>query len=260
MQATESTNPVEEAAFRGLVWALVGVIFAMVFVVATEALRTVAEAPLHILFAAIGAAALTALFYGSMRLTVMTANFTFIAMLVYTWASHGLLSLEPLILVGGLVGIIVGTVYGWHDKKSRVFCAEAKVVAGVISGLLAGVIAILLTLAMPGLSIPWLTVVVAPVGTLIYVTVAHWFVRRCQHWLPAIANGAIVGLGVGAVTGLFFMVMAGTLDADLLASEDLRAFVGRVEGYWLNAVFGCAAVNFVVGALRSVMKVPWYNL
>jgi hypothetical protein len=260
MPATESIQHVGDTAFRGLVWALVGVIFATVFVVVAEALRAVVAPPLHVLLAATGAAAVTALFYGSMRLTVMTANFTFIAMLVYTWASDGLLSLEPLVFVGAFVGIVVGTFYGWHDKQSRVFCAEAKVVAGVVSGLLAGSIAVILIYAMPGLSIPWLTIVVAPTGTLIYVTMAHWFVRRCHHWLPAVANGAIVGFGVGAVTGLIFMVMAGSLDPDMLASEGLRAFVGRVEDQWLSAVFGCAAINFVVGATRSVMKVPWYNL
>jgi len=260
MQAVESNRHVEATAFRGLVWALVGVIFALVFVVATEALRVTLASPYHLLVAAIAAAALTALFYGSMRLTVMTANFTFIAMLVYTWASQGLLALEPLVFVGGCVGVIVGTLYGWHDKKSRIFCAEAKIVAGIVAGLLAGLLAIVLTHFLPSMGYPWLTMIVAPSATLIYVTVAQWFVRRCHHWLPAVANGAIVGLGVGAVTGLFFMVMAGTLDSNLLASEALRAFVGRVETHWLGAVFGCAAVNFLVGAARSVMKVPWYNL
>jgi hypothetical protein len=260
MQVITTAKQVEETAFRGLVWALVGVIFALVFVVAAEALRTVVPVPFHILAAAVGAAALTALFYGSMRLTVMTANFTFIAMLVYTWASSGLLALEPLILVGAFVGVVAGTFYGWHDKKSRIFCAEAKVVAGVISGLLAGLLALGLIWLMPALEYPWLTMIVAPTGTLIYVTVAYWFVRRCHHWLPAIANGAIVGVGVGAVTGLFFMVMAGTLDPGLLATEGLRDFVGRVEQEWIGAVLGCAAINFVVGAVRSVMKVPWYNL
>lgn len=260
MQAVEFNRQIEETAFRGLVWALVGVIFALVFVVASEALRVTLAPPYYLLVAAIGAAALTALFYGSMRLTVMTANFTFIAMLVYTWASQGLLALEPLVFVGAFVGVSVGTLYGWHDKKSRIFCAEAKIVAGIVSGLLAGLLAVALTYVLPTLGYPWLTMIVAPVGTLIYVTVAHWFVKRCHHWLPAVANGAIVGLGVGAVTGLFFMVMAGALDPKLLASQELQEFVGRVEAQWLGAVFGCAAINFLVGAARSVMKVPWYNL
>ncbi|MCB1772916.1 MAG: hypothetical protein KDI88_04820 [Gammaproteobacteria bacterium] len=260
MQAVESDRLIEQTVFRGLVWALVGVIFALVFVVAAEALRFTSAAPHHLLIAATGSAALTALFYGSMRLTVMTANFTFIAMLVYTWASHGLLALEPLVLVGASVGVVVGTLYGWRDKKSRIFCAEAKIVAGIVSGLLAGSLALAITYFVPAIGFPWLTLVVAPASTLIYVSVAHWFVKRCHHWLPAVANGAIVGLGVGAVTGLFFMVMAGALDPNLLASVELQAFVGRVEAQWPGAVFGCAAVNFLVGAARSVMKVPWYNL
>ena len=260
MQATESSSPLEEAALRGFVWTLAGVIFALIFVVTVEALQAVTAPPFHVLAGAIGASALTALFYGSMRLTVMTANFTFIAMLVYVWASDAFLALEPLVFVGGCVGVVVGTFYGWHDKKSRIFCAEAKVVAGAVSGLLAGSIATVAHITVPTLALSVLTLIVAPVAVLVYVTVARWFVRRCHHWLPAVANGAIVGLGVGAVTGLLFMVMAGTLDPTMLASDVLRSYVGRVGDNWPIAVFGCAAINFAVGAIRSWMRVPWYNL
>jgi hypothetical protein len=56
------------------------------------------------------------------------------------------------------------------------------------------------------------------------------------------------------------MVMAGALDPNLLASDDLQVFVERVETQWPGAVFGCAVVNFLVGATRSVLNVRWYNL
>jgi hypothetical protein len=260
LQFSNSEIDLEQTVVRGLVWALVGVIFALVFVAVSEALRGLLDVTLHVLLGAVGAAALTALLYGSMRLTVMTANFTFIAMLVYTWASGGQLAPEPLIFVGASVGLVVGTLYGWHDKQSRIFCADAKIMAGVLAGLLAGGVATGVALLLDGLSHPWLAMVVAPIGTLIYVSVAHWFVRRCHHWLPAVANGAIVGCGVGAVTGLFFMVMAGTLDPELLGSQRLQVYVDGVGRYWIGAMLGCAAVNFAVGVVRAIMRVPWYNL
>lgn len=251
---------IEDAAIRGLVWALIGGIFALVFVVLREAFRDALGPPVDVLAAAIAAAALTALLYGSMRLTVVAANLTFIAMLAFTWVRGAGLALEPLVLVGAVVGVAVGTLYGLLDKRSRIYCAEAKVVAGIVAGASAGAVAIVVARLNPDVSGTWLAIVVGPLGTLIYVNVASWFVRLCQHWLPAGANGALAGLGVGGFTGLFFMVLAGTLDPTWIVDPDRRDLVARVEAYWMNAVFACAAVSCLVGIARSLLRTPWYDL
>jgi hypothetical protein len=258
--ATGLPARIEDAALRGLVWALIGGIFALVFVVLREALRGMFGPPLDILAAAIAAAALTALLYGSMRLTVVAANLTFIAMLVFTWVRGAGLALEPLVIVGAVVGVVVGTLYGLFDRRSRIYCAEAKVVAGVVSGAVAGATAILVARFYPNISGVWLAVIIGPIGTLIYVNVAHWFVRHCQHWLPAGANGALVGLGVGGFTGLFFMVLAGSLDPSWIADIDRRELVVRIHDYWMEAVLACAAASCLIGIARSLLRTPWYDL
>ena len=100
MQHVVTVRRVEELLLRGVTWSMVGVIFGTLFLVLVEILRLYLPMSFGLMAATIAAAALTALFYGSMRLTLMVANFTFIATLVYTWQGAPHLGLEPLVLVG----------------------------------------------------------------------------------------------------------------------------------------------------------------
>jgi hypothetical protein len=238
---------------------MVGVIFGTLFLVLVEILRLYLPMSFGLMAATIAAAALTALFYGSMRLTLMVANFTFIATLVYTWQGAPHLGLEPLVLVGAGVGLAVGTAYGLHDRRSRVFCADAKIVAGGFAGLLGGVIALIGHRVFGVSSYTWLGMLVAPVAVLIYVSSATWFIKRCHRLLPAAGNGAIVGLGVGTMTGVVFLIIAATLDPQLLETQALAGLVERVEGRWMATVAGCAVACFPIGALRAALDVPWYE-
>lgn len=261
--STKADKPfglVEEMLLRGIVWALVGAIFGALFVMLAEAVQTRLTSPFYIVLATIGAAALTSLFYGSMRLTVMVANFTFVAMLVHTWQGPETLSLEPLIFIGAGVGMAVGAAYGLKDKTSRIFCAEAKIIAGAVAGGVAGTLALSGSVLLGDAGYVALAMGIAPVGILAYILVARWFISRCHKLLPAVVDGTIVGLGVGAVTGLMFVVMAGTLDEGLFASLALQSYVAQVEANWGPTVIGCALTCFPVGVVRAIIKAPWYDM
>ena len=249
----------EQTVMRGAIWAFVGVVFGFIFVVLSVYLEERISTPLLLLGATAGAGGLTALFYGSMRLSVMVANFVFIAMVFYTWG-NAQLTLEPLMYIGGIVGLVVGAIYGAKDKKSRVYCAEAKVVAGIFAGVLASTLGMLLAMFVDVPVTTWAAMVVGPVGALIYVSSASWFVDRCHRFLPPVVDGALVGLGVGSTTGLLFMFMAGSLDQGLLATPYHVSLVERVQATWMVAVSGAAAACFLVGVLRSLFRVRWYNL
>jgi len=259
VEPTPEVMTLEQTALRGGVWAFVGVVFGFLFVVLSAYLEDFASPPMVLFAATVGAAGLTALYYGSLRLTVMIANFTFIAMVFYTWG-NAQLTLEPLIYLGAFVGLLVGTMYGAKDKKSRIFCAEAKIVAGLFSGALAAALGYLPGLFFGAPAHLWAAMIGAPAAILIYVSSAHWFVDRCHRFLPAVVNGGLVGMGVGATTGLLFMIMAGTLDSSLLGLPYHRALVERVSSTWFSAVSGAAVTCFLIGVLRSLLKVRWYNL
>ena len=250
---------VQDVLLRGFAWAMVGAIFGTLFVVLVEIFHIYFSVSVGLLVATVAAAALTSLFYGSMRLTIMVANFTFVATLAYTWLGAPHLGLEPLVLVGAGVGIAVGTAYGMYDSRSRVHCADAKIVAGAFAGVFGGVLALLAGQLFENASYTWLAMAIAPVAVFVYVNSADWFITRCHRLLPAAGDGAVVGLGVGTVTSLVFLIMAAMLDPKLLGTDSIAAYVERVEGAWMATVAACALACFPIGALRSVFKVPWYD-
>lgn len=259
MQQSIRLSLFEEVLLRGVIWAMVGVIFGTLFVVLAEVIYLYLPTAYGLLAAIVAAAALTSLFYGSMRLAVMVANFTFVATLVYTWQGAPYLGLEPLVFVGAGIGLAVGVAYGLHDNRSRVYCADAKIVAGAFAGSLGGLLAVIGFLLFDGVSYTWLAMGVAPVALLIYVSTAGWFIKRCHHLLPAAGDGAVVGLGVGTITGLVFLIMAATLDPQLLGTAELTRYVARVEEVWMATVAGCALACFPIGAARTLLRVPWYK-
>jgi hypothetical protein len=250
---------VQDVVLRGVTWAMVGAIFGTLFVVLVEIFYVYLPVGAGLLVAAVAAAALTSLFYGSMRLTIMVANFTFVATLAFTWLGAPHLGLEPLVLVGAGVGVAVGMAYGMHDSRSRVYCADAKIVAGAFAGVFGGVLALLGGQLFENASYTWLAMAIAPVAVFVYVNSAGWFIKRCHRLLPAAGDGAVVGLGVGTVTSLVFLIMAATLDPKLLGTDSIAAYVERVEGTWMATAAACALACFPIGALRSVFRVPWYD-
>lgn len=260
MRARQAIVLTEDILMRGAVWALVGAIFGVLFIMFVEAFGMRVRAPYDSVLATIAAAALTSLFYGSMRLTVLVANFTFIAMLIYTSQGLSAISPEPLIFISAGVGVAVGAAYGLNDKASRVFCAEAKIIAGAVAGGVAGALVLLVTYLLGNLGSIRLAAIVAPVGILTYTLLARWFVSRCHHLLPAVIDGTIVGLGVGVATGLMFVVMAGALDEGLIASDGLQLYAAGVEAQWGEALFSCALACIPVGVFRALVRAPWYNM
>jgi hypothetical protein len=259
MPSSRIASLLEDVAVRGGVWSLIGLIFGSLFAILAEGAVGYLVAPFDLVLASAGAAALTSLFYGSMRLTVMVANFTFVAMLIYTWLGPAALGLGPLVFIGAGVGVAVGAAYGLKDKASRIFCAEAKIMAGTLAGLVAGMLALLLRLLFDDLPLTLVAMLVAPVAVLLYIVFADWFISHCHHLLPAYVDGMVVGFGVGGMTGLVFLIMAGALEPSLLDAEALRSFVARVEASWGLTAAGCALTCLLVGVTRALMRLPWYD-
>jgi hypothetical protein len=253
-------NLLEDMLLRAIVWALIGVLFGSLYVLLVEAMNRSLPAHFAVTLAIIGAAALTALFYGSMRLTVIVGNFTLIAVMLFSWLGPRVLDLTSLVFIGAGVGLAVGAGYGAMDRISRVFCAEAKIIAGALAGVVGGLMALLLMVVMDGIGQGLLAMAVAPVAILTYLGVARWFVTHCHRLVPPLIDGAVVGLGVGSITGLVFLILAGTLDLDLLGSDQLRSYVSGVQEVWGTTMLGCALVCLPVGVVRSLIRAPWYNL
>ena len=116
-------------------------------------------------------------------------------------------------------GITVGAVYGAKAKKSRVFCAEAKIVAGLLAGLLAAVLGLVPLLAVSGLERPWVAMLVGPAGW-------RWVTNR-RLWATA-----IIAPLVAAPWYIYIATHAGgTLSKQFLWYEIFSRIAGTPHGH-----------------------------
>ncbi len=250
----------KDTLLRGVIWGFVGVIYGFLFLMLNEYLRGSMHDGLRIVVATIGASALTALFYGSMRLVVIVANVVFIATLMFIAVTTFQVKLEHLVLLGGALGLITGAIYGWLEIHSHVFRADGKLVAGLFSSILAVPLLLMPVLWFDEVPYPWSVMMLAPVVTLIYVSIAHWFVKRCCNILTPPGDGALVGLGVGASIGMLFMIMAGKFSPELLGLTHLGPFIDRIHANAVDVMLGAGFICFWVGFFRGVLRVRWYDL
>jgi hypothetical protein len=248
----------EEILFRGLIWMFAGIIFAFLFLILREYVRDLLPPALRELVATCGAGVLTTMIYGSMRLTVIIGNVAFIVMLAYVGTSPLGTSLEPLIFIGASLGICLGALYGWQDKQSHICRADSKIIASLVATIPTSLILIIPTFFIGDLNYPVATFLMTPLVILIYVSIARWFVVRCCNLLPPAGDGALVGLVIGLMTGFLFMLMAASLNESMQGQAQM--VFDRIYQDLLPALGGGAAGAFIMGAIRAMLHVRWYDL
>ncbi len=256
-----AASPVTDRAVlaRAGVWGAIGLLYGFLY----TALRAAMPAedwgvlPAAIVPAVV-AAAWGALIYGSMRLTVLVSLYAAIAVIICFLLVGRPARLEYLLLAGGILGAVIGAVYGLRVHTSRVSRAEAKVLAGGAAGLLASS-AVALPAAMgAALPLPLEAFILCPLSALLYIGIAPACVHRFSHLLPPAGDGLLVGGGAGVLMGFLFWVMAGTLDGYLTRTDQL--FVDGLVAAWPLVTLAAAAGGLLVGLARSLLGVAWYDL
>jgi hypothetical protein len=243
---------------RGAVWAVIGVIYGFVFVLIRAALPVGLFPGAEIVLPAVGTAAFGALLYGSMRLTVIAAIYA-IVIVVVVFLFLGRPTHLPALLIAGLVsGAMVGMLFGWRVKNSLVYRADAKIIAGAAAGLLASLCALVPALFGMPLPLALEVLLLAPLSGLLYVGLAPHCVCRLSNLLPPVADGAVVGGGVGVLMAILFWMMSGTLEGYLPAMD--QAFVDDLVAQWPLATLAASVGAFMAGSLRAILGVRWYDL
>ncbi len=243
---------------RGAAWAIVGSIYGLVFTFA-HAWTPIDLFPLaEMIIPTVTTTAFVALMYGSMRLTVIASIYTSAAIVAAFLLRGGPIQIEPLISAGGITGAIVGTVFGWRVKSSRICRADAKIIAGLTAGMLASLSVVLPGLLGAPLPFHLQVLLAAPLSGLLYIGLAPHCVCRFSDILPPPADGAIVGAGVGLLMAALFWMMSGTLDGYLVEADQL--LVNQMTERLPSTIFAAASGAFMVGIARSLMKLGWYDL
>ena len=253
-----SGSRLEDALIRGFVWGIIGVIFGFLFVVLSAYFRASDPLSPGFLITTATAGALGALIYGSLRLSIIVAVTVNTVGILYFLLGANALQPGWMMLASCLTGSVIGAIYGGRVKDSRVFRAEAKIIAGMVAGTIASLCLFPLILAIGQIPLFWTTMILCPLTGLIYVTIVPGFVCRCCHLLPPVADGALVGGGVGAILALFFWIMVGSLHGNLPPAE--QTFIQHTLVLLPDGLSGAAIGGCIIGFLRAVTGTKWMDI
>ncbi len=242
----------KEALVRAVIWGFVGVLFGSLFLIAMEILRFRGLETGVAVAAGMIAGAISALIYGSMRLAVIVAAVCSVVSVVLLMRSAAGLTPSFVLLVAAGFGAVIGALYGWLARTSRVFRADAKALAGAFAGLLVSAVYYGLTSAAdlrPPIALS--AGVLCPLVGGVYVWVAPVFIRWFANLLPPAGDGAVVGAGVAAYVGLGMWLVAGYISPEItgafggLNEEIMR----QLPGVALAGLTGGALAGFTGGML-----------
>jgi hypothetical protein len=197
-----------EIIYSGIIWAFVGVLYAALFIPVFEVTQNSIPLWAAAICATVAATAGGALVYSSSQLALMVAMASNFAVFGYLLYSGEMASPIAPITVGAGIGCIVGAMYGLIVKESRIYRAEAILLAGIAVGVVVSALSLVWILVFNA-SLTLLVVMLAPLSGLIYVLIVNSFIKRYSDILPPIADGAVAGLVIGGFIGFGLWIMSG---------------------------------------------------
>ena len=241
-----------EVFHYGVIWTFVGALYAALFMPVFEVVRIVWPLWTAPVCAAVVATAGGALVYSSSQLALLVAIFSNFAVFGYLLYSGEFASPLAPTAVGAGIGLMVGALYGAGVKESRIYSAEAKLMAGIVVGLTVSVGSLLWILVFDA-SLPILVAVLAPLSGLLYVKIVDAFIRRFSDVLPAFVDGAMAGAVIGGFIGFGLWVMGGiVLQKTAPDWQGAIALIGETTPVAVAAAsISTGVLGMLYGALRS---------
>lgn len=248
-----------EAAVRSVIWGFVGALYGMLFVAATELSRIHLPQIDPMIPAGVVATGLGALIYGSMRLAVIVAALCSMSSVFFLIDSGG--TIEPLrmTLAIGLLGAVIGAFYGCLARRSRVYRADAKLLAGLFAGCVGSLILyFIMELAQFPLSPAWQVAILCPATGLVYTQVIEGFLRLFENSLPTAGDGALVGLAVASFIGFGLWLVAGYVTPEM-AGQHTRLASAILQGLPTSVIAGLTG-GALGGFLGGLAGKEWQDL
>ncbi len=243
-----------EILYRGLVWAFVGALYAAMFLPVFEVTNNVLTLWVAPILATVAATAGGAMVYSSSQLAIQVALFGNIGVFGYLVISGVVVSPLGPTVVGAAIGAVIGGVYGLIVKKSKIYQADAKLMAAVLAGGAVSVIGVVWVFVAP-YQLVWLVALLAPVSGMAYLKLTDIFVPRYHGLLPPFVDGALAGVLIGGFIGFGLWLMAGVA-LDEVVPGWLAAF-NRLTGVLPGAIAAASATTFILGMLKAAFKLDW---
>lgn len=250
--------PYRSTLLRGLIWAFSGLSYGFVFLFLYHALDERLPPYWLQLLVAMGTGGLVALIYGSLRLSMLVtlyAGVTAIGYLIYASVEARLSTLLP---IGAVTGMAIGLGYGMMVRDSRIHCAEAKIISGIVAGAAAALLSGTLILMNVELSLTAMVFLLCPLTGLLYAVLVRWVIAFCSHLVPASLNGALVGLGSGTVASLMMWVIFSSLSDNWLAEH--QRYATQIMEHWPPVVASAMVGAFFVGLFRAGIGARWLDV
>lgn len=241
----------EDALLRGVIWGLIGGIYAALFVGFLEAFKFSGFSAWSVVLAGSLAGAVGAAFYGAMQIAILGTLagviVTFAYLVIYSGAVHPL----GVLILAGVAGMSLGIAFG----VMHVFLLRgslSKMVSGLIGGSCAGLALWAVSLVLPQpLPLGILVGVLVPITGYVYVAVSDRLESLCAGRIPDPIVGGLVAGSLGAVVGTSVWAVGGSATGSLepLFQEVVDQALSQVP----VAILGGAIGGILAGSLLGLL-------
>lgn len=249
---------VREVLVRSLIWAFIGTLYGLLFAFFAVLAEGWENQVNPCYFAGVLAGTIGALIYSSMRLAVLIAIIiTPISSLVLLLTDVSLDPL-PLVMIIGTLGGLIGGLYGRYSRASRVCRADAKTLTGFCAGFLVSLGYLMIVGSRNDFPLAWIVGLMCPLTGWLYVMFVPTFIKYFDNLLPAVGDGALVGVGVSIFISLLVLVMLNSINTD--SAGTYLPQIEEIQALLPHAVAGGLLGGGVAGLISGLFFKNWQDL
>ena len=241
----------EDALLRGVIWGLVGGIYAALFVGFLESFQFSGFSGWSLVLAGSLAGAVGAAFYGAMQIAILGTLAGVIATFAYLVMNAG--SAHPLGVM--VVASVAGTTLGIAFGAMHVFLlrgALSKLLSGLIGGSCAGLVLWTVTLMLPQpLPLGVLVGLLVPITGYVYVAVSDRLESLCAGRIPEPIVGGLVAGSLAAVVGTSVWAVGGSATGSV--DPAFKPVIDQALSQVPVAILGGAIGGILAGSLLGLL-------
>lgn len=252
------TQRTKESLIRALIWSFIGVLYGMLFVLAYSLAIHFAKDFYPIFIAGTLSGCIAALIYSSMRLAAIVAPLASVASIATIISQGQVVEISYLLIVTGIVGVITGAIYGVMVKSSRVYRADAKTIAGILSGATVSLVFALFYEVYPDFPLFFSIALMCLLTGSLYVVFAPFCVEHLDNLLPPVGDGAIAGGGTSMFVGLVLFIMVTGVTPE--SAGELAEVTNQVRDFMPAAITGGLLGGGISGFMSGLLQREWLDL
>jgi hypothetical protein len=163
-----------------------------------------------------------------------------------------------LILIIGMMGGVMGGLYGRYSTASRVHRADAKTLTGFCSGFLVSLGYLIIAGPNSDVALVWVIGFMCPLTGGLYVMFVPTFIKHLGNLLPSEGDGALVGMGASVFISLLIFVMMNSINAN--SAGTYLPQIEQIQALLPQAVVGGLLGGGTAGLISGLFFKHWQDL